>query len=142
MGIEPFLIASAVTASFAQRLARRICVECREAYQPVAEELAEVQALIERLGLQIPADFLKTLYRGKGCPACRFTGFRGRLLLAELATLSAPLRSLILRKAAMDELQTGAMKLGMEPMLLDGLHKAKAGLTSLAEVVRVAAAGE
>ena len=142
MGIEPFLIASAVTAVYAQRLARRLCGECREAYQPAAGELAQIEVLAQRAGIQVPADFLDSLHRSKGCPACRDTGFKGRVLLFEAALISAAMRPLILRKATMDEMHQEAVGGGMENLLCDGLHKVKAGLTTLDEVIRVVGAGD
>ncbi|MFA6003351.1 MAG: GspE/PulE family protein [Elusimicrobiota bacterium] len=142
MGIEPFLITSAVTAVFAQRLVRGICPKCRETYRPGPEELAQLVSLAKRVGVSITAESFKEICRGQGCPACRQTGFRGRLLVFEMVRISETLRPLILRKASLDELHAEAVRHGMETMFVDGLHKVKAGLTTLDEVVRIAGAGE
>ncbi|MEK7859665.1 MAG: GspE/PulE family protein [Elusimicrobiota bacterium] len=137
MGLEPFLISSALTAVFAQRLARRNCLECKEPHTASAAEKAEVEALARRGGVPLPAGFYQGLARSKGCKACRETGFTGRLLLSEIVTISTALRQLILRKAPMAEMREVALKEGAQTMLLDGLEKAAAGATTLGELVRV-----
>jgi len=137
MGLEPFLVASAITAVTAQRLARTVCSACAEPYAPTAAELAEVSARAQKAGVRVPAGFGADLKRGKGCDLCRGTGYYGRVLVFEAAVLTPPLREAILRKGAIDDLREAAAKGGMEPLLADGLRKAADGRTSLDEILRV-----
>ena len=138
MGLEPFLISSALTSVIAQRLARRLCTQCREPAAAQSQALALAEKVAQRSGFSIPQNFFKTLYRAKGCSACRQTGFNGRILLFELVQLSAALRQGILRKASIDEMRRTAAAEGMETIIMDGLHKVAAGLTTVEEVIRVA----
>jgi type IV pilus assembly protein PilB len=142
MGIEPFLLASALTAAFAQRLARRVCDGCRETAAPSAEERAQLEALAAHAGLQASADSFPALHRGRGCPDCRFSGYKGRVLIFEAVPSTAELRPLIMRKASADELRQAAARGGMEPLLADGLRKVQSGATTLAEIIRVAGTGD
>lgn len=137
MGLEPYLIATALTAVMAQRLARRLCEKCREPYQPSRADLDTIDGLIKRTGIKISSASLTELYRGKGCPACRGSGYSGRFLLFELAALTPSLRTLILQKSPLSELQKQANAEGMETLLVDGLEKAGKGITSLDEILRV-----
>lgn len=133
MGVEPFLVSSAVNAIMAQRLVRKICPHCREAYVPS-------NAYLERVGLS-PIKFAgKELYRGAGCVQCLQTGYKGRVGIYELMTLTPAMKSLILttsdagqiKKQALSSLATGMLTLRQ-----DGLRKVLAGLTTLEEVFRV-----
>ncbi|MCX5797519.1 MAG: GspE/PulE family protein [Elusimicrobia bacterium] len=142
MGIEPFLLASSLTAALSQRLARRICDGCREAYKPGDDESTQIEALAASAGLQVSASSFPTLYRGRGCPVCRSSGYNGRVLIFEAVPATAELRPLILRKASADELRQAATRGGMEPLLADGLRKVQSGATSLAEVIRVAGSND
>ncbi len=137
MELESFLIASALTAVSAQRLARRVCQACAQPYEATPVEASEIEERAKKTGVTVPPDLLKGLKKGAGCEACRKTGYSGRVLLFEYAAISPALRKLILNKAGMDELRAAALKDGMEPMILDGLRKASEGITSLAEVFRV-----
>ncbi|MBI5245620.1 MAG: type II/IV secretion system protein [Elusimicrobia bacterium] len=137
MELEPFLIASAVTAVSAQRLARRVCTACVQPYEATAEESAEIENRVLKAGIKFPQGLMQGLKRGAGCDACRGSGYQGRVLLFEFVAITPPLRQLILRKAAIDELRIASVKEGMEPMILDGFRKAGAGLTTIAEVFRV-----
>jgi general secretion pathway protein E/type IV pilus assembly protein PilB len=127
MGIEPYLIASVLRGTGAQRLVRRICPHCREAYAPAQEE----KHILAMAGIQ--AD---TLYRGKGCPCCGHSGFAGRTIAAELFTADGGLEELILNRAGSAVLTAYLRKQGMKTLLEDGLAKAAAGITTLAEVER------
>ncbi len=140
MGLEPFLIASALTALCAQRLARKVCATCREPYEPPRSELAQLDELSKRSGAPIPPGARAKLWRGRGCADCRETGYAGRLLLFETVRLSPGLRQLILRKASVDEMREAALKEGAELLLTDGLKKAADGLTTLEELARVVGA--
>ena len=133
MGVEPFLVSSAVNAIMAQRLVRKICPHCRESYVPS-------NTYLERVGLS-PIKFAgRKLYRGVGCSQCLQTGYKGRIGIFELMSLTPAMKSLILttsdagqiKKQALASLATGMMTLRQ-----DGLRKVLAGLTSLEEVFRV-----
>ncbi|MBI5240407.1 MAG: type II/IV secretion system protein [Elusimicrobia bacterium] len=142
MGIEPFLLASALTATFAQRLARRVCDGCRETAAPTTEERTQLEALSLHAGLKASAGSFPTLHRGHGCSECRGSGYRGRVIVFEAFPATAELRPLIMRKASADELRQAAARAGMEPLLADGLRKVQAGITTLEEVLRVAGTGD
>lgn len=137
MGLEPFLVASAITAVTAQRLARTVCPNCAEAYAPTAADMAEVETRAKKAGVKVPEGFGKNLKQGAGCATCRGTGYYGRLLVFEAAVITPPLREAILRKGSVDDLREAAARGGMEPLFLDGLRKAADGRTSLAEILRV-----
>ncbi len=137
MGLEPFLIASSLTAVFAQRLARRVCLDCAQPHQPTAEEVADLEDRARRAGVAVPPGLFTSLKKGAGCEACRRTGYQGRVLLFEIATVGPGLRQMILAKATLDQMRAAALKEGFEPLFLDGMRKAAEGITSLAEVVRV-----
>ena len=123
MGIPPYLITSAATAFIAQRLVRLICSECRhEVSDPTAPRLLMG-------GEPIPS------YRGKGCEACRFTGYRGRTAIYEILTINDRIRELILEKSSADVIKKEAVRLGMKTLYQDGVHKVAAGLTTSEEVL-------
>jgi len=133
MGVEPFLVSSSVNAIMAQRLVRKICLHCRESYVPSIKYL-------EQVGLS-PVKFAdRELFRGAGCTECLHTGYKGRIGIFELMSLTPAMKSLILttsdagqiKKQALSSLATGMMTLRQ-----DGLRKVLAGLTTLEEVFRV-----
>ena len=135
MGVEPFLTGSAVSAVLAQRLARRLCVHCRELYGPTVEELVQAR---------VPADVAeasrgKTLHRKRGCGRCGHTGYRGRIAVAQLMIMNDELETLGVQRASREELERAAMRAGMRRLWDDGLEKVDAGLTSLEELGRVLA---
>ena len=142
MELEPFLIASALTAVSAQRLVRRVCTACAKPYTATPAEIAEIEDRARRAGIAVPHDLLAGLKIGAGCDVCRRTGYSGRVLLFEFAAITPALRQMILRKASMEDLRTSALKDGMEPMFLDGLRKAAEGLTSISEVFRIVDASD
>lgn len=129
MGIEPFLLSSSLNTVVAQRLVRRVCPACGVEVEPTKEE----QAVLEEF--QIPYKLLK---KGQGCGDCGRSGFRGRLAIHEVLPINDELRSMILRKGSDTEYTALATKAGMVSILEDGLQKAAAGLTTIAEVYRVA----
>ena len=129
MGVEPFLTSSAVTGVLAQRLARRLCTHCREAYQPTAAELAAAQ-LPQRL-----AD--TTIYRAVGCARCGRTGYKGRIAIVELMLMDEELETLAASKASHTELEHAAMRNGMRRLWDDGIEKVEEGVTSLEELGRI-----
>jgi type II secretory ATPase GspE/PulE/Tfp pilus assembly ATPase PilB-like protein len=129
MGVEAFLISSALEGVLAQRLLRRICQNCR-AESPVAPSLREQMETLS--GGKIEGPF----YRGGGCEECRGTGYRGRVGIFELLPLTNELRELILQKRSNVELKTAAQRT-MLTMHEDALRKASAGITTLEEILRV-----
>jgi len=131
MGVEPFLIGAALTTVLAQRLARRVCSQCKAEHRPMP-------ALIERLQTETGMELAgATFYLGKGCSECRGSGYRGRTSLFELLEMNDRLRELIVRRASTAELRQAAIESGMVTMLQDGLRKAMDGITSIEEVMRV-----
>jgi type IV pilus assembly protein PilB len=129
MGIEPFLISSAVILILAQRLIRKVCSECKE---PIK---VHPQILID---LGVPPDEAKsfTVYKGKGCSICNNTGYKGRLGLYEVMTMREELKELILARASTSELKKEAMRLGMKTLRQSGINKVREGLTTIEEVLR------
>ncbi|MEW6002447.1 MAG: type IV-A pilus assembly ATPase PilB [Nitrospirota bacterium] len=130
MGIEPFLVSASVILIASQRLARKVCQECRE------KESFPVSALV-RLGFSEEEAKRVTCYRGKGCPACNGSGYRGRIALFEVMPLMDEIKDMILEGASAEELKRTAIKLGMKTLRMSGLTKVKEGITSMEEIVRV-----
>lgn len=131
MGLEDYLIASTVNGILAQRLVRRLCPTCREAYRPLPE-------LAEEMGLRrLQPDGELVLYHPRGCAACDGIGFRGRMAIVEFMVMSDALRALVMGRAQARAIQEQAQAEGMLTMYEDGLCKALAGQTTLDEVVRV-----
>ena len=135
MGIEPFLVASSVLGSVAQRLVRLICPNCRQSYEPEPDSP-------ERLFIGASPEQKLTLYRGSGCNECRNSGYRGRIAIVEVLPMSSELRSLILNKATTDEIKHQGQLAGMVTLRMDGIQKALKGLTTIEEVMRVAYSDE
>jgi type II secretory ATPase GspE/PulE/Tfp pilus assembly ATPase PilB-like protein len=133
MRVEPYLIASTVNIVVAQRLVRRICPECKEERVPTDAELKSLSEVISASVLAVRP----TLYAGKGCDACGGSGYSGRIGIHEVIEMTDQIRDTILRKAPSNELRTTAIERGMIPMIVDGFDKAKAGLTTVDEVLRV-----
>lgn len=129
MGIEPFLISSAVILILAQRLIRKICMDCRE---PIK---VHPQLLID---LGVSPDEVKslTIYKGKGCPICNNTGYKGRLGLYEVMPMKEEIKELVLSRASTSEVKKEAMRLGMKTLRQSGTLKIKNGLTTIEEVLR------
>jgi general secretion pathway protein E len=128
LGIEPYLLSPTLVAAVSQRMVRRICPHCKVKAEVLPlEEAAYVRELGEKP---------QTMYKGKGCNMCANTGFRGRVALVELFTMSESVRHLILRGAGTDEMKAAALKEGMTTMQHDGMLKAKQGITTISEVLR------
>jgi type IV pilus assembly protein PilB len=125
MGIEPFLVSSAVDCIVAQRLVRMLCGHCKRP-QTVSE------AVLAEHGLSGAQP-----YEPVGCSRCAGTGYRGRLGLYEVMTVSEPIRALILERASVDAMVTVAISEGMRRLRDDGLTKVREGLTSIAEIERM-----
>ena len=130
MGIEPFLVSSSVLAILAQRLVRGLCVNCREAYLPPPEGLAE-------LGLKAEDLPEGHLYRAKGCPVCKNTGYRGRTGIYELLRVDEATRALVMKGADAGTIKDDARRRGMLTLRDDGTRKLVRGVTSAEEVLRV-----
>jgi type IV pilus assembly protein PilB len=131
MGIEPFLVGSSLDCVLAQRLARRLCSWCKESYWPDEQELRAA-----RWPDELPRPTM--LYRPKGCRSCANTGYRGRVGLHEVMTVTEEIERLAVDRGSAHDIQRVATSQGMEVLRFDGLRKALAGETSLAEVLRVA----
>jgi type IV pilus assembly protein PilB len=134
MGIEPFLLASAVQCVAAQRLARRLCEACKTAVEPRAADLARLGWTEEdAAALDGPAAF----FAPGGCPACGGSGYAGRFAVQEVLPVTDAIGDLVCASAGAAELEARAVAEGMVPLRRDGLRKAAAGLTSLEELQRV-----
>ena len=132
MGIEPFLVGSAVECVLAQRLARRLCTRCKEAYVPTAATLRE--AAVPCATDEPPP----TLYRAVGCTACSKTGYSGRMALHEVMAVTEDVERMAVARESAAAIGRLAREQGMTTLRQDGLSKVRAGLTSLEEVLRVA----
>lgn len=139
MGVEPFLITSAMNAIVAQRLVRRLCATCRTPWDPPTEIKEDLKAKLMRGNLpeltEIGSGELK-LWKAKGCDACH-DGYRGRVGLFEVLVMSEKIEALAVRKAPSSEISEAAIQEGMVTMEQDGIVKATEGLTTLDEVLRV-----
>lgn len=131
MGLEPFLVGSAVDCVLAQRLARRLCKKCKEAYEPTPEVLTSARFPWED-GQPLP-----TLYRSVGCPACSKTGYKGRLALHEVMAATENIERLAVERASAAVISETAKAEGMVTLREDGMDKVLQGVTSLDEILRV-----
>ena len=135
MGVEPFLVTSALDCVLAQRLARRLCDRCKEAYQPTEAELVEAGWQLDDLG----EGEWPTLYRKIGCSSCGRTGYRGRFAVHEVMVVTEEIKRMVIERRSTEDLQKTAVMQGMLTLREDGLRKVAAGMTSLEEVFRVVA---
>jgi type IV pilus assembly protein PilB len=133
MGVEPFLVTSAVSCILAQRLVRRLCEKCKEAYEPAAEELTAAGWDAVRM----PGEEKPGFFRPVGCGSCAKSGYRGRFALHEVMPMSEEVVSLVLRRVSSDDVRALAVEQGMRPIRHDGLIKAAMGQTTLEELFRV-----
>jgi len=130
MGIEPFLVASATNLILAQRLARKICVECQEKVElspNVLKDMNVDEAEMKEM----------TFYTGKGCSTCNGTGFKGRIALYEVMPFTETLKELVLNGASSSEIKRAAIDEGMKTLRMSGMTKAAEGVTTLEEILRV-----
>lgn len=130
MGVEPFLVSSAVNLILAQRLARKICSNCKN---PVESN----NAILEKMGFSIAEIQSMQLFAGKGCDNCSNSGCRGRVALYEVMTLNQELKDMIVFGASTTELKEKAIELGMDSLRLAGIKKMRSGDISMEEVLRV-----
>jgi general secretion pathway protein E len=131
MHVQDYLLTSTVDGILAQRLVRRLCPHCREAYTPEPEWVREV-GLDEVSGQAQP-----TLYRAKGCEHCEQSGYWGRITILELLVMTEKVRRAVLEQSDAETIRNAAIQDGMRPMREDGLRKALLGLTTVEEVERV-----
>ncbi|MCE5241749.1 MAG: Flp pilus assembly complex ATPase component TadA [Desulfobacteraceae bacterium] len=129
MGVESFLVSSAVNLVLAQRLVRRVCAECRAVEEVAPESLLDLGVREDELGTF-------ECFRGKGCPVCNNTGYRGRMALYEVMPMHDQIRELVLMGASAAEIKRESIRLGMITLRRSGLNKLKAGVTSVEEVIR------
>lgn len=127
MGIEPFLISSSILLTCAQRLVRRVCPNCREEFQPEPE-------LFQKLGIE---DDGSIFYRGVGCSRCKGRGYVGRAPVLEVLPVSEAIRRLIVKRASATVIKNQAISEGMKTLRMVGIDKAREGITTLEEVLRV-----
>jgi len=135
MGVEPFLVASSINCIVAQRLARRVCENCKEVLQINPEILVSIG---------IPANEAAHLevFEGKGCDTCSGTGYKGRIALYEIMSMSEELKEFVLNGASTTELKREAIRRGMITLRSAGVRQLKAGVTTVEEVLRVTAADD
>jgi type IV pilus assembly protein PilB len=126
IGVEPYMVAPSVIGVLAQRLAARICESCKEAYTPSREVLSKY---FKEEGL---TDVL--FYRGRGCPRCRNTGYKGRVAIHELVLITEEIRALISEERSVQEITRAAAKVGYRPLRYDGLKKVLLGMTTISEI--------
>lgn len=133
MGIEPFLITAALNVVVAQRLARKVCKDCKEPVEISPAALEEIQVPKDKIGSFTP-------YKGKGCATCSDTGYKGRVACYEVLQANDEMKDLILNGASTAELKAEAIRLGMKTLRMSALNKFMEGVTTLEEVTRVSAA--
>jgi len=128
MGIEPFIVASSITAVVAQRLVRVICKRCRAVYEPPEYMAETLKKWFGKEGVR--------LFKGTGCPRCNHAGYSGRTVIAELLVMGDKIRSSVVRKASTNELNRVACEEGMVPLFRSGLRQVRDGRTTIEEVLR------
>jgi type IV pilus assembly protein PilB len=129
MGVEPFLVSSAVDCILAQRLARKLCPDCKKEWRPKKQVLIEAG---------YPADNLpEVVHRADGCRKCGNTGYRGRVGVHEVLMVTEEISKLCVEEATAETIRAMGIEQGMLTLRQDGLEKVRSGLTSIEEVVRV-----
>ena len=137
MGIEPYLVSSALLGVVAQRLVRLICPRCKESYSPDPLDV-EMRFLSKMFPADFPPDGQITLVRGAGCSYCHHTGYYGRMAIQEVMPVSSAIIEAVNSRASSDIIASIAVREGMETKIRDGIEKACQGMTTIAEVMRVA----
>lgn len=138
LGAEPFLIASVLTVSVAQRICRRVCSYCQTSYEPAAQVQENIKTV---LGPLLPKTYQTKpikIVKGKGCSQCNQTGYLGRIAIFEVLKITPAINRMILRKEAANNIQEQAVKEGLIMMKQDGYLKVLDGITTIEEVLRVA----
>jgi type IV pilus assembly protein PilB len=131
MGLEPFLLTSSINLIAAQRLVRKICEKCKEPVETNPEALINLGVDPSEVSAGFPT------FEGRGCANCNDTGYKGRLAIYEIMVMHEPLKELVLRGASTIDLKREAVKLGMTTLRQSALNKVRAGLTTVAETLRV-----
>ena len=131
MGVEPYLVSDALLFVGAQRLMRRVCPHCCQAYQPSPK-------LLKELGIEDKVNEDAVFYKAKGCSVCKNTGYKGRIAVMEALEIDDEIRELILRKASEAEIRKAALAKGMIPLRQNALAKVIRGKTTLEELARIA----
>ncbi|MDP3741153.1 MAG: GspE/PulE family protein [bacterium] len=133
MGVESFLIASTVNIAIGQRLARKVCVKCKIAKKMTEAEMKSLENVIpDKSSVRN-----KTFYHGKGCEECNHSGYKGRIGIQEVLVIDNDIREATLKRVTADDIRKIAIKNGMIPMIEDGFRKAKDGITTIEEVLRM-----
>lgn len=132
MGIEPFLVTASVNLIMAQRLARRICPDCRHPVDVPESALLDIQVKPEEIGAF-------QVFKGQGCATCSETGYKGRVAVYEVMDFSEELKEFVINGASAAEIKAEAIRLGMQTLRMAALNKLKEGVTSIEEVTRVSA---
>jgi type IV pilus assembly protein PilB len=136
MGVEPFLVGTAIDCVVAQRLARRLCERCKQPYKPEYAELASAGWDFERLG---GTESTRSVFRSVGCGACGGTGYYGRFAIHEVLEVTEELERLIVERGHTDELRKLAISQGMMTLREVGMAEVQTGVTSIEEILRVIA---
>ncbi len=137
MGLEPYLVASSVQSFIAQRLVRTICPDCKEKIPFKEEEGLKKIAEETSENIEKPSH----VFHGRGCEACKFTGYRGRLAIYEILDINEEIRQMIIDKASASQIKQKAIKMGLKTLLREGWEKVREGLTTPEEVMRVTEIG-
>jgi type II secretory ATPase GspE/PulE/Tfp pilus assembly ATPase PilB-like protein len=145
MGVKSFLLAPALNAIIGQRLARRVCAKCKEANQPSAEELAFVKKVVSEIpeasGEKTAPETEWKFYKGKGCDVCNQSGYKGRVGIYEILTMSDEIKASLSESISEYQVRELAKKQGMTTMQQDGILKVLDGQTTVSEILRVAGEG-
>ncbi len=130
IGIEPYMLSSSLIAVIAQRLIRKLCADCKEAYEPAAQELKSIKLKAE------------LIYKAKGCQSCNNTGYRGRAAISEVMLVSEEIKSLITQRAPFQKIRDAAKETGMQTLYESAIKKVEEGLTSLEDALSVTLGAE
>ena len=143
MGVEPFLLASTINIAAAQRLVRKVCDNCKKPYNAAPEEIKKISDILGSIkGFNLQNLIAKnngnlTLYKGQGCDACSNTGYKGRVGIFEVLTISEKIRSMIISHEAAQTIEKEGLDEGMTTMQQDGFLKVLEGVTTIEEILRV-----
>jgi len=130
IGIEPYMLSSSLIAVIAQRLIRKLCVDCKEAYEPAAQELKSIKLKAE------------LIYKAKGCQSCNNTGYKGRAAISEVMLVSEEIKSLITQRAPFQKIRDAGKEAGMQTLYESAIKKVEEGLTSLEDALSVTLGAE
>ena len=137
LGVEPYLASSSLIAIMAQRLVRKVCPDCREVYEPTEHELRELGLASAEAGLSDSDEGPGKFFVGAGCDRCFQTGYRGRTGVYELMLINEEIQDLIYKRESAGIIKKAALNAGLQTLRMDGARKVIAGITTIAEVLRV-----